>query len=241
MRGLSATAELLVIIRSLLQTKIICPQTSNTSPIICCRITLKKMQPRPHTLIHRNCWINLHIAVHAIVSLLLQSRKFWWYLILCSSALLHGVIMTLYVVLTGILYTLPSYFTRHSSGAAAAAIGPELHSHQFWSRTLFTNVGVAPPSRIYSVFISLHQNSRIKSIMTTYRNENFMYRNWCPEVVIVKRRRSLPTTENDLYIVPKLTCTESVPPCPENDMHPKLGLFRLLRCSSSSSSKKLEF
>jgi len=35
-------------------------------------------------------------AVHAVISLLLQSRKFWWYLILSSSMLLHDVIMTSY-------------------------------------------------------------------------------------------------------------------------------------------------
>jgi len=34
--------------------------------------------------------------MHAVISLLLQSRKFWWYLLLTSSMILHDVIMTLY-------------------------------------------------------------------------------------------------------------------------------------------------
>jgi len=34
--------------------------------------------------------------VHAVISLLLQSRKFWWYLLLTSLMLLHDVIMISY-------------------------------------------------------------------------------------------------------------------------------------------------
>jgi len=34
--------------------------------------------------------------MHAVISLFLQSRKFWWYLLLTSSKLLHDVIMTSY-------------------------------------------------------------------------------------------------------------------------------------------------
>jgi len=34
--------------------------------------------------------------MHAVISLLLQSRKFWWYLLLTYSILLHDVIMTSY-------------------------------------------------------------------------------------------------------------------------------------------------
>ena len=40
---------------------------------------------QPHTLLHKNCWINLQ-CTHAVISLLLQSRKFWWYLLLTSYA-----------------------------------------------------------------------------------------------------------------------------------------------------------
>ena len=35
-------------------------------------------------------------AMHAVISLLLQSRKFWWYLLLTSPMLLHDVRMTSY-------------------------------------------------------------------------------------------------------------------------------------------------
>jgi len=34
--------------------------------------------------------------MHAVISLLLQNRKFWWYLLLSSSMRLHNVIMTSY-------------------------------------------------------------------------------------------------------------------------------------------------
>ena len=34
--------------------------------------------------------------MHAVISLFLQSRKFWWYLLLSSSTLLHDVTMTSY-------------------------------------------------------------------------------------------------------------------------------------------------
>ena len=34
--------------------------------------------------------------MHAVISSLLQNRKFWWYLLLTSSMLLHDVIMTSY-------------------------------------------------------------------------------------------------------------------------------------------------
>jgi len=51
---------------------------------------------QPHTLLHKKCWINLQCIMHAVISLFLQSRKLWWYLLLTSWMLLHDVIMTSY-------------------------------------------------------------------------------------------------------------------------------------------------
>jgi len=48
-----------------------------------------------HTLLHETCGIICN-ALHAVTSLLLQSGKFWWYLLLTPSMLLHDVIMTSY-------------------------------------------------------------------------------------------------------------------------------------------------
>ena len=42
-----------------------------------------------HTILHKNCWINLQWM--RFFSVLLQSRKFLWYILLTSSMLLHDV------------------------------------------------------------------------------------------------------------------------------------------------------
>jgi len=49
-------------------------------------------------MVARLRWAGAHnkSAMHAVISLLLQSRKFWWYLLLTCSLLLHDVIMTSY-------------------------------------------------------------------------------------------------------------------------------------------------
>ena len=75
-RGLSATAELLVIILSLLETEIICPQTHIEFPtllIVCCCTTLKNAKCNR---VHFSKLFNKY-ATHAVISLLLQSTKFW--------------------------------------------------------------------------------------------------------------------------------------------------------------------
>jgi len=65
-----------LIILSLLQTEIICPHKHviefSTSPVVCCCTTLKDAT----TYTSSQKLLNKY-AVHAVISLLLQSRKFW--------------------------------------------------------------------------------------------------------------------------------------------------------------------
>ena len=84
----------ILVILSLLQTEIICPQTDDwisTIPIVCCCTTLNNATTYTSSqkLLNKS-------AMHAVILLLLQSRKFWWYLLLTYSMLLHDVIMTSY-------------------------------------------------------------------------------------------------------------------------------------------------
>ena len=59
-----------------------------TLPIMCCCTTLKNATTYTSSqkLLNKS-------AMHAVISLLLQSRKFWLYLLLTSSVLLHDVIL----------------------------------------------------------------------------------------------------------------------------------------------------
>ena len=59
--------------------------------IVCCCTSLPRTI-QLHMLLHKKL-LNKS-AMHAVISLLLQSRKFWWYLLLTSWMPLHDVIMT---------------------------------------------------------------------------------------------------------------------------------------------------
>ena len=78
-----------------MQTQIICPQTYNwNSHFTYClflHYTLKNATAytSSQNLLNKS-------AMHAVISLLLQSRKLWRYLLLTFSMLLHDVIMTSY-------------------------------------------------------------------------------------------------------------------------------------------------
>ena len=62
-----------------------------TSPIVCCCTTLQNASAYTSSqkLLNQS-------AIHAVISLLSQSRKFWWHLLLTFSMLLYDVIMTSY-------------------------------------------------------------------------------------------------------------------------------------------------
>jgi len=83
-RGLFATAELLVIILSLLQTEIIYPQKCNW---IChCTYSLLLHYLENATTYTSSGKLLNKSAMHAIILLLLRSRKFWWYLVIFDDA-----------------------------------------------------------------------------------------------------------------------------------------------------------
>ena len=77
-----------------MQTEVICQQNIiefPTLPIVCCCTTLKNA-----TAYTSSQKLSNKSAMHAVISLLLQSGKFWWYPLVTSSMLLHDVIMTSY-------------------------------------------------------------------------------------------------------------------------------------------------
>ena len=78
-----------LIILSLLQTEIICPQIHNWISHFTYSLLLHYLEK-----CNRIHFFTKTVAMHAVISLLLQSRKFWWYLLLTSSMLLHDVTMT---------------------------------------------------------------------------------------------------------------------------------------------------
>jgi len=90
----SKYCTLILIIISLLQTEIICPQTHNLISNFTYSLLLHYLEKCNHILFFTKL-LNKS-AMHALISLLLQSRKCWWYLLLIASMLLHDVIMTSY-------------------------------------------------------------------------------------------------------------------------------------------------
>ena len=82
----------ILIILSLLLTEIIRPQIHNWISHFTNSLLLHYLEKCKHTLFHKKM-LNKS-AMHAVISLLLQSRKFWWYLLLTCSMLLRHVIMT---------------------------------------------------------------------------------------------------------------------------------------------------
>jgi len=58
--------------------------------------------------------------MHAVISLLLQNRKFWWYHLLTSSMLLHDVIMTSYCCQRYTECLVTTSFQQHSAPAHCA-------------------------------------------------------------------------------------------------------------------------
>jgi len=83
---------LILKILSLLLTEIICPQICNWISHFIYSLLLHYLEKCNHTLFHKKM-LNKS-AMHVVISLLLQSRKFWWYLLLTCSMLLRHVIMT---------------------------------------------------------------------------------------------------------------------------------------------------
>jgi len=83
----------ILIILSLLQTKIICPQTHNWIFHFTYSLLLHYLEKCNR--IHFFTKTVEKYAMHVVISSLLQSRKFWWYLLLTSSMLFRDV-MTSY-------------------------------------------------------------------------------------------------------------------------------------------------
>jgi len=79
---------------SLLQTEIIHPQTHNWISHFTYSLLLQYLEKYNHIHLFTNL-LNKS-AMCAVISLWLQSRKFWWYLLLTSLLLLHDVTMTSY-------------------------------------------------------------------------------------------------------------------------------------------------
>jgi len=76
----------------LMQTEIICPQTHNWISHFTYSLLLHYLEKCNR--IHFSQKLLNKSAMHAVISLWLQSRKFWWNLLLTSSTLLYDVIMT---------------------------------------------------------------------------------------------------------------------------------------------------
>jgi len=84
----------ILIILSLLQTEIICPQKRNwISHFTYSFVAALPWKMQLYTLFTKTVE---YICNARCNSLLLHSRKFWWYLLLTSSMLLHEVIVTSY-------------------------------------------------------------------------------------------------------------------------------------------------
>ena len=84
----------ILIIFSLLQTEIICPQMHNLMSHFIHSLLLHYLEKT--TAYSSSQKLLNKSAMHVVISLLLQNRKFWWYLLLTSSILLHDVITTPY-------------------------------------------------------------------------------------------------------------------------------------------------
>ena len=76
----------ILIILSLLQTEIICPQTNNWISYFTCSLLLHYLENA--TAYTSSQKLSNKSAMHAVISLLLQNRTLWWYLLLTSSMLL---------------------------------------------------------------------------------------------------------------------------------------------------------
>jgi len=84
----------ILIILSLLQTEIISPQRYDWISHFTYSLLVHYLEKSTAYTFSQKLFNKP--AVHAVISLLLQSRKFWWYLLLTSPMLLHDVIMTSY-------------------------------------------------------------------------------------------------------------------------------------------------
>ena len=84
----------ILIILSLLQTEIISPQRYDWISHFTYSLLVHYLEKSTAYTFSQKLFNKP--AVHAVISLLLQSRKFWWYLLLTSLMLLHDVIMTSY-------------------------------------------------------------------------------------------------------------------------------------------------
>ena len=84
----------ILIILSLLQTEIISPQRYDWISHFTYSLLVHYLEKSTAYTFSQNLFNKP--AVHAVISLLLQSRKFWWYILLTASMLLHDVIMTSY-------------------------------------------------------------------------------------------------------------------------------------------------
>jgi len=135
----------ILIILSLLQTEIICPQTYNWICNFTYSLLLHYLE-NATTYTSSQKLLNKSV-MRAVISLLLQSRKFWWYLLLTSSMLLCDVIMTSYCCQRYAECLVTTLFQQDSARANRAAHVQQLNCRVKKCQTFLRPLTKQPRSR----------------------------------------------------------------------------------------------